>query len=155
MIVIATGEHYTSLLRARAPEPYGLAGSAIAPPEILMMLAEVSAQIERDFSPASWLIVEQGAVVGLCSIKRVPENGVVEIGYGIAPCCWNRGIATRGVGEIVAWALADHRVHALIAETLPGSGASQQVLSRNGFVPTGERFDAEDGLVVGWRRDTI
>lgn len=151
MIVETNSEDYASLLLGRAPRNYALADTPIASPEILQMLADLAARIAEDFSPASWLIVEQDEVAGLCSVTRPPQQGVIDIGYGIAPSRRGRGIASRAVHGIVAWAREDPRVQAITAETSPENLASQVVLAKAGFARVGERIDAEDGPLLCWR----
>lgn len=151
MIIETIAADYAALLNDHAPRDFALADTPIAPREILDMLAGLAERIRADFATASWLIVEDGEVAGLCSITRPPEHGVIDIGYGIAPSRRRRGIATRAIGEIVAWARAAAHVSAITAETAIDNFASQQVLARNGFVRTGERFDMEDGQLICWR----
>jgi len=151
MIVETTREDYASLLLGRAPRNFTLADTPIAPPEVLQMLADVASRVSDTFSPASWLIVEQGEVAGLCSVTRPPAGGVIDIGYGIAPSRQGRGIAGRAIGEVVAWARRSDRVVAITAETAVTNIASQRVLTRNEFVQVGERIDDEDGPLLCWR----
>ncbi|NIJ19421.1 RimJ/RimL family protein N-acetyltransferase [Sphingomonas naasensis] len=151
MIIETTAADYAALLANLGPRGHALADSPIAPPEILMMLADVAARIAADFSPASWLIVEADTVVGLCSITRPPQAGSIDIGYGIAPAHRRRGVATRAIGAIVTWARAAPHLSAITAETAIDNIASQRVLERAGFVRVGERLDAEDGQLICWR----
>lgn len=151
MIIETTAADYAALVNECAPRGLALADSPIAPPDILRMLAGLAERIGADFTPASWLIVEEGEVVGLCSITRPFEGGSVDIGYGIAPSRQRRGIATRAIGAVVAWARIAPHVSAITAETAIDNIPSQQVLARNGFERTGERFDAEDGQLICWR----
>lgn len=152
MIIEMTREDYASLLLGRGPRSFALADTPIAPVEILQMLADLDARVGETFSPASWLIVENHEVVGLCSIVRPPEEGEIAIGYGIAPSRQGRGIAGRAVSEIVAWAHSIARIRAITAETGVANIASQRVLIRNGFTPVGTRLDDEDGPLLCWRR---
>lgn len=151
MIVEAVAEDYAALLDGRGPRDLALADSAIAPDAVIGMLAGVAAQVRQTFAPASWLIVADGEVAGLCSITRVPEGGVVDIGYGVAPSRQRRGLASAAIGEIVVWARSRADVSALTAETGIDNHASQAVLERNGFVRSGERVDKEDGPLICWR----
>lgn len=105
MILETTIDDYAALIAGGAPRDLALPDTPIAPAGILQMLAEVAAGVRQSFAPASWLIVENDEVVGLCSITRPPENGAIDIGYGIAPGRQGRGIASRAVGDIVAWAV--------------------------------------------------
>ena len=154
MIIETTSEDYRSLLLGRAPRSFNLADTPIAPVEVLRMLADVAAQVRESFSPASWLIVDDDEIVGLCSITRPPQEGVIDIGYGIAPSRQNRGIASCAIQGVVAWAEADPHIRAITAETSPANVASQRVLDRGGFIRVGERVDEEDGLLICWRRAT-
>jgi len=151
MIIETNAADYAALLANLGPRGLALADTPIAPPEILQMLAEVAARVAPGFSPASWLIVEADMVVGLCSITRRPQNGSVDIGYGIAPGHQCRGAATRAIGAVVAWARTAPHVTAITAETAIDNIASQRVLERNGFEPVGKRTDAEDGPLICWR----
>lgn len=155
MILEATGEDYASLLLGRGPRNLALPDTPIAPPDVLQMLADLDARIGATFTPASWLIVEQGELVGLCAVKQPPDRGIVDIGYGIAPSRQGRGFAGRAVGEIVAWARGRPDVLAVTAETIPAGFASQRLLLRNGFERVGERIDEEDGPVICWRCPTV
>jgi RimJ/RimL family protein N-acetyltransferase len=150
MIIETNVADYAALLAGLAPRGLKLADSPIAPPEILEMLAALAVGIETGFSPASWLIVEDDEVVGLCSITRPPENGSIDIGYGIAPSRQRRGSATRAIGAIVEWARTAPHVSVITAETAVDNIASQLVLMRNGFERTSERVDVEDGPLFGW-----
>jgi RimJ/RimL family protein N-acetyltransferase len=151
MIIETTAADYAALLNNRAPRGLALADTPIAPPEILEMLASLAARIGASFAPASWLIVDQGEIVGLCSITRPPEDGCIDVGYGIAPSRQRRGIATRAVHAVIEWARGTPDVRAITAETAIDNIASQQVLARNGFLRVDERFDAEDGRLICWR----
>lgn len=151
MIIEMTREDYASLLSGHGPRSFTLADTPIAPVGILQMLADIDARVAATFNPASWLIVEQGEVAGLCSIVRPPDGDQIAIGYGIAPSRQGRGIAGRAVGEIVAWARGDDRVGAITAETAVANIASQRLLIRNGFIQAGERIDDEDGPLLCWR----
>jgi RimJ/RimL family protein N-acetyltransferase len=154
MILPASPGDFASLLAMRAPRNLRLApDTAIAPAEILAMLRDLAAGIELVFSPSAWLIVEGDEVVGLCSITRPPADGVVDIGYGIAPTRQGSGAATRAVADVVAWASGDGRVRRLTAETAVDNVASQRVLERNDFRRCGERVDPEDGALLCWARD--
>ena len=117
------------------------------------MLAGIAARIEAQFTPAAWLMVEDGQAVGLCSIKALAPDGSIDIGYGVAPSRRRRGAATRAVADVVAWARTDPRVRQLTAETVAEPGASPKILTANGFIQIGERIDPEDGRVWCWRRD--
>jgi [ribosomal protein S5]-alanine N-acetyltransferase len=87
-------------------------------------------------------------LVGWGGFKGPPENGVVELGYAIAPDRRGRGLATAATEAMVAEAFDDPQVSAVIAHTLPERNASNRVLERAGFHSDGEAM--EDGQQV-WR----
>lgn len=151
MIVEASGDDFAALIAGRAPRALALPDTPIEAVEVLQMLAHLAARVRATFSPAAWLIVESGEIVGLCSVVRTPADGVIEIGYGIAPSRRGRGCAGRAVADLVAWARQTPGITALTADTAPENRASHQVLARNGFVQIGERIDPEDGRLICWR----
>lgn len=153
MLIEAKSDDFAALLRGEAPDPYRLCDSLPAPPEVLAMLAQLADQIRQVFSPAAWMIVEDGEIVGLISPTQALDatDRSLRIGYGVAPTRQGRGAATRAVADLVAWARNDDRVLALTAETSIDNPASQTVLARNGFQRVGEREDVEDGPLICWR----
>jgi len=153
VLIEASSEAFAGLLRGEAPAPYRLADSPLAPPEVLAMLKQLADHIRVVFRPAAWMIVEDGEVVGLLSPTQPlnAEDRSLHIGYGVAPTRWGRGVATRAVADLVAWAREDARVDALTADTAVDNPASQTVLARNGFQILGEREDSEDGPLIMWR----
>ncbi|MGV1684218.1 GNAT family N-acetyltransferase [Sphingopyxis sp. NJF-3] len=151
MILETTEDDYAALLRGAAPRALLWLDPPIAPPAVLAMLADVAARVHAHFAPASWLIVHDGELVGLCSITRPPANGEVDLGYGIAPGRQGRGHMQAALRAITAWADSRDDVDALTAETATANRASQRVLEAAGFVPVGERIDEEDGPLIRWR----
>jgi len=153
MLIEAKTEHFAALLRGEAPAPYRLCDSPIAPPEVLTMLSGLAERIGETFRPSAWMIVEDGEIVGLISPVDTLDlsDRSLRIGYGVAPTRQGRGVATRAVAALTAWAREDDRVRALTAETSTENPASQTVLGRNGFAAVGERVDGEDGPLICWR----
>ena len=78
-----------------------------------------------------------GTVVGDLSFKGLSEDGAAELGYGLRPGRCGKGYMTEAVRAICAWALARDGVNRIEAETAPENAASQRVLARAGFRPTG------------------
>ncbi|UAL11187.1 GNAT family N-acetyltransferase [Caulobacter segnis] len=153
MLIEAKTQDFAALLRGEAPAPYRLCDSPLAPSEVLAMLTELADRIRPLFSPAAWMIVEDGEIVGLISPTQPLDaaDRSLRIGYGVAPTRQGRGVATRAVADLAAWARMDARVRALTAETSVDNPASQTVLARNGFSAVGERVDSEDGPLILWR----
>ena len=87
---------------------------------------------------AIWMIgLKDGTNVGDLSFKGFNTDCCVEIGYGIRDAYQGRGYATEAVAAAVNWALAQPDVTRVEAETEPDNRASQRVLEKCGFVPTG------------------
>jgi len=156
MLIEAKTQDFAALLRGAAPAPYRLCDSPLGAPDVLTMLADLADTVGQTFRPSAWMIVEDGEIVGLISPTRPPDpsDRSLLIGYGVAPTRRGRGVATRAVADLIAWARTDDRVPALVAETSVGNPASQTVLARNGFRAVGERVDDEDGPLIRWRLRT-
>ena len=76
------------------------------------------------------------AAVGDVGFKGLAD-GVAEIGYGILPEYAGNGYATEATRALCDWAFANGAVK-IDAETDPDNAASQKVLQKCGFVPTGD-----------------
>ena len=87
---------------------------------------------------AIWVIeLKDGTHVGELCFKGLSENGIAEIGYGINEAQQGYGYATEAVSALVDWALNQPRVLCVLAETEEPNIASQRVLEKSGFIPTG------------------
>ena len=98
---------------------------------------------------AVWRIeAADGVPVGDLSFKGIAADGTVEIGYGIREEYRGRGFAAEAVSAVVRWASRQPRVKRIEAETAPDNAASQRVLAKCGFVPTGTA--GEEGPRFVW-----
>ncbi|SEA31224.1 GNAT family N-acetyltransferase [Selenomonas ruminantium] len=87
---------------------------------------------------AIWMVTRHdGVQVGDLSFKGFNEDGSVEIGYGIIDEFQGQGYATEAVKAAVNWALKQAGVLRVEAETEQDNTASQRVLAKCGFVPSG------------------
>ena len=91
-------------------------------------------------------------LVGFGGFKGPPSEGVVEIGYAIAPAFRGRGLASDAVTQMVQRAFEDAIVSAVDAHTLGHANPSTRVLEKSGFLKIGETNDPDEGLVWHWRR---
>ena len=73
-----------------------------------------------------------GKAVGGIGFKGQPDDGCVEIGYGLAPSARGHGYAAEAVVALLAIA-ADRGVSRVIADTTLDNIASQRTLIRAGF----------------------
>ena len=99
---------------------------------------------------AVWFIrLKTGETIGDYCFKGLSADGVVEIGYGVFPEYWGKGYATEAVTAAVNWASNQQSVMRIEAETDPDNIASQRVLEKSGFVPTGTY--GEEGPRFVWK----
>ncbi len=88
---------------------------------------------------AIWMIeLKDGTHIGELCFKGVSEEGTTEIGYGIAENYQGCGYATEALAALVDWAFHQPEIKCVLAETEEANIASQKVLSKAGFLPTGE-----------------
>jgi RimJ/RimL family protein N-acetyltransferase len=101
------------------------------------------------------LLVAEPWICGMGGFKGPPVDGVVEIGYSIAPPLRGRGLATEAARELVRIARAEPRVVAVLAHTLAEPNASTRVLEKVGFRKIAELVDPaeHDGPIWRWRLD--
>ena len=100
-----------------------------------------------------FFFADDGALVGLGGFYGPPVDGVVEIGYAVAPSRQGRGIATAAVDILLARA-DEAGVSVVIAHTLAQVNASTGVLGKTGFVRTSAQNDPDLGTVWRWERVT-
>jgi RimJ/RimL family protein N-acetyltransferase len=84
------------------------------------------------------VIDDDGRVAGEGGTKAAPDaDGMVEIGYGLAPASRGRGLGSAAVAALLAVLASDTAVHCVEAEVHVGNEASWRVLARHGFTPLG------------------
>ena len=87
---------------------------------------------------AIWMIeLKDGTHIGELCFKGLSEDGITEIGYGIAENYQNCGYATEAVNATVLWALNQNNVKCVTAETEINNTASVKVLEKCSFIRTG------------------
>lgn len=142
------------------PPAFGrLLGATIADdwagfPEALPAVRALYAENPGENPWGTLFFVEESprALVGWGGYKGRPSpDGVVEIGYAIAPACRGRGLATEAVAQMVRRAFADPAINAVDAHTLGHVDPSTRVLEKAGFQQIGEKQDPEDGALWHWR----
>ncbi len=72
---------------------------------------------------------------------RPDDDGIADVGYGVAAEAQRKGIATEGTRAAVRWALAQPGVRAVRATTFPWHVASLRVIERCGMRREGSRED--------------
>ena len=123
-------------------------------PEVLRLVRSIHLSAGGDADPATWLMIVDGEVVGLCGRSRpVGPGRDVEIGYSVAPARRRRGHAAAAVALLTRAILADPGVAAVTAVTAVCNRPSRRALVRNGFIETARETREEDGPVILWRLD--
>ncbi len=101
---------------------------------------------------AIWMIeLKDGTHIGELCFKGVSEDGEAEIGYGIQEDYQGLGYATEAVTAVVEWALKQQGIKHITAETEISNIASQKVLNKVGFIPTGET--GKEGPLYIFKKD--
>ena len=96
----------------------------------------------------SWIIADVDGVptlVGVAGVKGKPQDGAIEVGYGVVSEYQRRGFATMATRELIARAEADPAVQRVLAETLPDLAPSIGVLQKCGFRLVGD--GSEPGVI--------
>ncbi|MDA5193807.1 GNAT family N-acetyltransferase [Govanella unica] len=133
-----------------------LCDNVVAIEEIVSVLSEASLgfyeAIEAVSPWFSYLVRRDSdrAVVGTCSFKGAPSEGIVEVAYFTFPGYEAQGCATNMVAGLLLIARRSQDVSYVIAHTLPEENSSTSVLRRNGFEHLGTVVDPEDGDVWRW-----
>ena len=114
-----------------------------------MLAACLAHPAQRQWYAAWFLELPNGTRVGDLCFKGLSEEGTVELGYGLLPEFWGHGYATEAVCAVTRWAAKQPGVLRVEAETDPENLASQNVLKKAGFVPTGTV--GEEGPRFVWK----
>jgi ribosomal-protein-alanine N-acetyltransferase len=141
-----------------------LLGAAVAEgwegfPEALPSLRSAYARaaagpnVGHDWGAVLFVLESPRTLVGLGGFKGVPRDGIVEIGYAIAPAFQGRGLATAAAAHLLCRAFASALVDAVDAHTLPHLNPSTRVLEKLNFRRMGEIVDPDDGPIWHWRRE--
>jgi ribosomal-protein-alanine N-acetyltransferase len=95
--------------------------------------------------------VGDNALIGLGGFKgEADAEGMVEIGYSIAPGYRRRGLATEAARAMIAYAFSHPHVTSVDAETLPQRNPSTLVLQKVGMKHVGLAQDPDEGEVWHW-----
>lgn len=124
-------------------------------PEALPVLCAAYSQHPEGQEWGSLFFVERQVkvLVGLGGFKGPPSSeGLVEIGYAIAPTFRGQGLATDAVAQMLRRAFEDASVRAVDAHTLGHANPSTRVLEKSGFLKIGEANDPDEGAIWHWRR---
>jgi [ribosomal protein S5]-alanine N-acetyltransferase len=76
-------------------------------------------------------------VLGRVLLRPMRDFDYVEVGYRLAPASWGKGYATEATRAVLAYGFDVASFSEITAVTYPENNASQQVLMRCGFTPSG------------------
>ena len=101
----------------------------------------------------TYLIVHtaDNTLIGLGGFKgEADQDGMVEIGYSIAPAYRERGLATEAARGMIDYAFSHTHVKRVDAHTLPEKNPSTKVLAKVGMKYVETIIDPEDGEIWHW-----
>lgn len=111
---------------------------------------------DKDIIPGTFVIIEKSTKTAVGVIGTKTDSFLedsIEIGYGVIPCAWGRGFATRALRLLCSWLFAIPNIARITAETSQSNTASQRVLEKCGFIKTGTGWSEEDGDLFLWTKD--
>ncbi|MEO8273534.1 MAG: GNAT family N-acetyltransferase [Chloroflexota bacterium] len=120
-------------------------------PDILDLMPVHASRSASEAPLGIWVMIERRTttVVGDIGFLGPPDGaGEMEMGYSVVPSRRRRGYATEAARALVAWALEQPGVTAILAGTDADNVGSQRVLERAGFERT-----MSTPTEVRWRRE--
>ncbi|MDQ3803633.1 MAG: GNAT family N-acetyltransferase [Acidobacteriota bacterium] len=109
-------------------------GEVIARARVRAMIEASVASFEaRGFG--LWAVLPRAAeaLVGFCGFWFFHEPPRLELLYGIAPACWNRGLATEAAVAMLRYGFEELSFERIEASTDAANAASARVLERAGM----------------------
>jgi RimJ/RimL family protein N-acetyltransferase len=102
-------------------------------------------QVQADGSPSFAVCESGGSFVGMVWINvREPDRSTGFVGYWLVPAARGRGLATRAVRLISAWAIDALNLRRLRLTAAPDNFLSHRVAERSGFHRLDETTDKGD-----------
>jgi len=142
LLLVACAPELAEALQANRGRAEEIVGAALPdgwPDEELSALLPIVGAWGLGFGV--WIAVEQAqsVVVGSAGFQGGPQDGAVELGFGIHESHRNAGYATEAAGALVAWALRQSGVDEVTAQCERSNAASIRVLEKAGLQRNGER----------------
>jgi RimJ/RimL family protein N-acetyltransferase len=141
LILHAVDELEARRILARAPGPrdawaadYPFAGDIAAIDSFLRATEQHGEQ--RPFGYYQIIRAADGLAVGGAGFKGPPDDGNIEVGYGLAPSARGHGFASEAVTALLILA-AENGVDTVLADTTDDNVASQRTLVSAGFTLVG------------------
>ena len=119
-------------------------------------------QLAQDPELQPWLVRalvrrQDGTMIGHAGFHGPPGTGGLapgkaELGYTVFPAFRGRGYATEAALALMEWA-GGRGIRRFVASVGPLNAPSLAIVSKLGFVQTGEQWDDEDGLELVFELD--
>jgi len=93
--------------------------------------------LEKEGKSITWVLSfpHDGKLIGtLCFWNIEPENRRAEIGYGLHPDHWGKGLMHEALDAVLKYGFETMKLHTATANLTPENLASVAVLERHGFV---------------------
>ncbi|MCC6413854.1 MAG: GNAT family N-acetyltransferase [Saprospiraceae bacterium] len=92
--------------------------------------------MEKNGDAITWALTLHGdnTLIGtVCFWNLEPQNRRAEIGYGLHPDHWGKGLMHEAIGAVVQYGFEVMNLHSITANLTPENLASMAVLERSGF----------------------
>ncbi len=90
----------------------------------------------REHGLGMWAVVEKendGGLLGWCGLGRLEDTETIEVGYGLAPRAWGRGLATEAARASLRFAFEELALPRVVAVANPDNAASRRVMEKLGM----------------------
>lgn len=141
LALIADNKNIADNLRDMFPNPYSLN-------DAIQWLSNV---LEQEGPKRYFAIIVNGKLAG--SIGLTPKTDIyrknAEVGYFLTPEFWNRGITTKALKAITAYAFRTFDIIRVYAEPYADNTASRQVLEKAGYIheATFKNYVIKNGVI--------
>lgn len=99
---------------------------------------------------------ETGAAIGSMGVRWLePDQGVVEVGYWVAPEARGKGICTRALVVVSRWLIAEHGMERVQLRAEERNTASKRVAEKAGFTREGVLRSNRYNPRLGRRMDFV
>ena len=122
-------DYEVARMLAPLPHPYGLRDAE----QFIDRMHDADPRSDQAFG----LEHQSFGLIGVLGFHR-PDGRITEMGYWIGRTFWGCGLATEAARAALAWAFGDWGKRAVMASHFTDNPASGRVLSKAGFLYTGE-----------------
>lgn len=136
------------LLRLHRPEDAGFMSELNSDPEVVRYTGdgalrpkeaeEIIESLRRQFRESRtgrFIVVERSTArrIGWCGLKRLPENGEIDLGYRFLREAWAKGYATEAGAACLKYGFETLGFRRITARVAAGNAASLNVLDKLGM----------------------